>query len=70
MKSRKPIAIFGIALLFLSTNLTGADKIRVVSTFSDFESIVKEIAGDLVEIDHLSHGDQDPHFVPPKPAWH
>ena len=43
-------------------------KIRVVTTFSDFASIVREIAGDQVDIEHLSHGDQDPHFVPPKPS--
>lgn len=43
-------------------------KIKVVTTFSDYASIVKEIGGDLVDVEYLSHGDQDPHFVPPKPS--
>jgi len=42
--------------------------IRVVTTFSDFASMVKEIGGDRVTVDYLSQGDQDPHFVAPKPS--
>jgi len=43
-------------------------KTRVITTFSDFASIVEAIGGDLVEVEYLSYGDQDPHFVPPKPS--
>ncbi|MBN2104025.1 zinc ABC transporter substrate-binding protein [bacterium] len=43
-------------------------KINVVTTFSDFASITEFLGGDLVEVEYLSHGDQDPHFVPPKPS--
>ena len=55
--------IFMGCLLMVVANLFAADKIKVVTTFSDFASITKEIAGDLVEVEYLSHGDQDPHFV-------
>ena len=42
--------------------------INVVTTFSDFASITKEIGGDRVTVDYLSQGDQDPHYVSPKPS--
>jgi len=61
-----------IGLLFCLISITATvlanDKIKVVSTFSDFASIVKCIGGDLVDVEYLSYGDQDPHFVPPKPS--
>ncbi|MBN2415930.1 zinc ABC transporter substrate-binding protein [bacterium] len=44
------------------------ERITVVTTFSDFASIAREIGGDRIIVDYLSHGDQDPHFVPPKPS--
>jgi ABC-type Zn uptake system ZnuABC Zn-binding protein ZnuA len=53
--------------IFLNTMVT-AEPIYVVTSFSDYASIVQEIGGDLVTADYLSHGDQDPHFVPPKPS--
>ena len=42
--------------------------VNVVTTFSDFAAIAKEIGGDKVVVDYLSQGDQDPHFVAPKPS--
>ena len=42
--------------------------IKVVTSFSDYASIAEEIGGDKVTVEYLSHGDQDPHFVPPKPS--
>ena len=42
--------------------------IKVVTTFSDYASIAEEIGGDRITVEYLSHGDQDPHFVPPKPS--
>ena len=65
--------VFTAILLIAATALTwqgasAADRITVVTTFSDFASITREITGDLAVVEHLSHGDQDPHFVPPKPS--
>ena len=65
--------IFTAILLIAATALTwqgasASDRITVVTTFSDFASIAGEITGDLAVVEHLSHGDQDPHFVPPKPS--
>ena len=54
--------------LLLISSIFAADKIKVITTFSDFASISKMIGGDFVDVDYLSYGDQDPHFVPPKPS--
>ncbi len=60
---------FMLCLFFCLSALTAMAKpLYVVTSFSDYASITKEIGGDLVEVEYLSHGDQDPHFVPPKPS--
>jgi len=58
------VAIVTAALV----SVEAAAKINVVTTFSDFASIAKEIGGDKIDVDYLSQGDQDPHFVAPKPS--
>jgi len=56
------------ALLLTGTGHAAAKKLNVVCTFSDFAAIAREIGGDKVVVDYLSQGDQDPHFVAPKPS--
>ena len=68
MKRRLKWISAGVLILVMSSTGIAADKIKVVTTFSDYAAIVKELAGDLVEIESLSFGDQDPHFVAPKPS--
>ena len=68
MKNKKysMLIIFLLVQFLITASLMG--QINVVTTFSDYASIVKEIGGDLVVVESLSYGDQDPHFVPPKPS--
>lgn len=68
MKSIMAIVLFALLFLLVPPDARAADGIKVVTTFSDFASIVKEITGELAEVEYLSYGDQDPHFVPPKPS--
>jgi zinc/manganese transport system substrate-binding protein len=44
-------------------------KTRIVVTYPYIESLVKEIAGDRVDITALAKGDEDPHFVVPRPSF-
>ncbi len=44
-------------------------QLKIVCSFSDFASIARSIAGDHASIVHIAHGEQDPHFVPPKPSY-
>ncbi|MCK5146862.1 zinc ABC transporter substrate-binding protein [bacterium] len=62
------IKITVAAALMISSMALATDKIKIVTTFSDFASIARHIAGDLADVEYLSHGDQDPHFVSPKPS--
>jgi len=69
MKIVRFLILIGFAFSFLfASSFAGNKKIKVVTTFSDYASIAKEVGGDLVTVDCLSHGAQDPHFVPPKPS--
>jgi len=68
MKIFRITGLFILLLLLTQMNAYAAHGIKVVTTFSDFASITKEIAGDLAVVEYLSYGDQDPHFVPPKPS--
>jgi ABC-type Zn uptake system ZnuABC Zn-binding protein ZnuA len=68
MKKMITAVVLIAAAVLAAQNARAADRIKVVTTFSDFASITQQITGDLAVVEHLSHGDQDPHFVPPKPS--
>jgi len=68
MKLIKLFVLISCLVLFSISSVFAAEKIKVITTFSDFASIAKMIGGDLVDVEYLSYGDQDPHFVPPKPS--
>jgi len=50
------------------TNATGGT-LNVVCSFSDYAAITERIAGDLAVVSYIAHGEQDPHFVAPKPSY-
>jgi len=64
--------VLTVVLSFMLISFLGSKaalaKITVITSYSDFAAIVKEIGGDKVIVDYLSQGDQDPHFVAPKPS--
>jgi len=43
--------------------------LNIVCSFSDYASIAEYIAGDKANVSFIAHGEQDPHFVPPKPSF-
>src|SRR4030042_7136443 len=43
--------------------------LNIVCSFSDYASIAEYIAGDRAIVSYIAHGEQDPHFVPPKPSY-
>ena len=69
MIRRKATLFLIIMMALIQQNAPARERIKIVTTFSDFASIAKEITGELAEIEYLSYGDQDPHFVPPKPSY-
>lgn len=69
MNRCKAALLLVLVLGLIQPDILAADRIRIVTTFSDFASIAKEITGELADVECLSYGDQDPHFVPPKPSF-
>lgn len=62
--------LFNTLLLLLFTiTLQAVDKINVVTTLSTYADIAKYVGGDKVEIHYIVAGDQDAHFVRPKPSY-
>ncbi|MFO7575501.1 MAG: metal ABC transporter substrate-binding protein [Bacteroidales bacterium] len=44
-------------------------QLNVVCSFSDYAAITEFVAGDKAKVSYIAHGEQDPHFVPPKPSY-
>ncbi|UCF18507.1 MAG: zinc ABC transporter substrate-binding protein [Gemmatimonadota bacterium] len=44
-------------------------KLKVVTTLPTYAAIAREITGDLAEVDAIARGDEDPHFVNPRPSF-
>ncbi|HPF92734.1 MAG TPA: metal ABC transporter substrate-binding protein [Tenuifilaceae bacterium] len=61
--------LLAISILLVANNAFSNDKIKIVCSFSDFATIAQEIAKDKAEIEYIAAGDQDPHFVSPKPSY-
>jgi zinc/manganese transport system substrate-binding protein len=47
----------------------GETKLRVVTTLPDYKSLVEFIGGDRVVVAAIVRGDQDAHFIRPKPSF-
>jgi ABC-type Zn uptake system ZnuABC Zn-binding protein ZnuA len=47
----------------------GPDPLRVVASLSNYAWLASEIGGKRVEAEYISRGNQDPHFVRPKPSF-
>jgi len=59
-----------VTLLFgLTSQSVFAKKIKVVTTLPDYAYIAKYIGRDKVDVTHIVQGDQDAHFVRPKPSF-
>jgi zinc/manganese transport system substrate-binding protein len=55
-----------VALLMLSGPAQA--KLHVVTTIETFADLARRVGGDRIEVQPLSHGYMDPHFVEPKPS--
>lgn len=62
---KKIIYIF----MFTFTALLGQDQLNVVTTLSTYADIAKKVGGDKVKVEYIVPGNQDAHFVRPKPSY-
>ena len=58
-----------LALVWLQTGLAFAQQIRVVATWPALADITRQIGKELVNVDSLATGVEDPHGVPMKPSF-
>lgn len=45
------------------------EKVNVVATLTTYKAIAREVGGDRVEVQAIAKGNQDAHFVNPKPSF-
>ena len=64
-RSRWPLAI---ALGLPAGGAEAAEKLRVVASLPDFKALTEAVGGDLVEVDTLARGDQNPHDLEIRPS--
>ncbi|GAB4342884.1 MAG: zinc ABC transporter substrate-binding protein [Calditrichia bacterium] len=55
--------------IFIFGTLTAATPLKVVTTLTTYADIAKTIGGDKVEVTAIVAGNQDAHFVRPKPSY-
>jgi zinc/manganese transport system substrate-binding protein len=61
--------LIGLAFLWVHTSAAFAQPIRVVATWPALADITKQIGKELVNVDSLATGVEDPHGVPMKPSF-
>jgi zinc/manganese transport system substrate-binding protein len=44
-------------------------RLRVVTTLPTYAAITRELTGDLAEVHAIARGDEDPHYVQPRPSF-
>ncbi len=70
---RRLLAVAGcVALLHLlapPADVYAQDKLRVVTTLPTYAAIAREITGELADVEAIARGDEDPHFVTPRPSY-
>jgi zinc/manganese transport system substrate-binding protein len=57
------------ATTVVTAPVAAQQKLRVVATLPTYASIAREITGDLAEVEAIARGDEDPHFVNPRPSF-
>ena len=61
--------IIFVCCLILSVASVAAAKIKVVTTTQDLAALAREVGGEFVDVESLTRGDQDPHYIEPKPSY-
>jgi len=68
MTLTRAILLAAAALALWAGPAGAADKIRVVATTTDLKALTEAVGGDLVEVDALARGNQNPHDLEVRPS--
>jgi zinc/manganese transport system substrate-binding protein len=68
--TRAALTVLGIGLSLIvgGSGVEGAAKLRVVATTTELRALVQTVGGDLVEVDSLARGNQNPHDLEIRPS--
>jgi len=66
---KKILIIIALVSVFPITGVHAKPHLNVVTTLPDYASLAKLIGGDRVSIKSIVRGDQDAHFIRPKPSF-
>ncbi|MBS1961600.1 MAG: zinc ABC transporter substrate-binding protein [Bdellovibrionales bacterium] len=70
MKTQSTLkSLLALALLASVASGSAEAKLNVITTIPDLRSITEEVAGDLVNVESLGRGTQDPHYIEAKPSY-
>lgn len=58
-----------LALSLAITTVVPAAPFRIVTSLTTYAAIAREIAGDRAEVTSIARGDENPHFVQPRPSY-
>jgi zinc/manganese transport system substrate-binding protein len=59
----------GTLALALPASARAQDPIKVVTSLSTYAAIAREIAGDKAQVASIGRGDENPHYVQPRPSF-
>jgi ABC-type Zn uptake system ZnuABC Zn-binding protein ZnuA len=57
-----------VSLALLAGDAAAADKMHVVATTTDLKALTEAVGGDLVDVDTLARGNQNPHDLEVRPS--
>ncbi len=65
------VARLGLALLLalIAARAEAQEKLQIVTTLPTYAAIARELTGELAEVTAIARGDEDPHFVNPRPSF-
>ena len=69
MKNTNTFVTMLVASLLTVLSSTAEAKLNVITTTVDLRSIASEVGGDLISVESLGKGTQDPHFIEAKPSY-
>lgn len=69
MPARSSVLLPALAALAICQSAPVIAQVKVVTTLPDYAAVAREIGGDLLEAESIAVGNQDPHFVLPKPSF-
>ncbi len=63
------LAALSLVALSLAARPLAAETLEIVTTLPAYQAIAREIAGERAHVQAISRGDEDAHFVKPKPSF-